>query len=122
MKISTIFHHICVIIATIFIILSDLNEKGVHISFIIYGLYSAYTFLVNFFLGTRFITNFSNNFLTLTNTSYLVSCSLNWNWQLYYTYKNFYFHYQWLTFLTLLYFWINDDIILVKFLLNYKNK
>jgi hypothetical protein len=122
MKLSTVFHHICVIIATIFIMFSDLNQPGVHISFIVYGLYSAYTFLVNFFLGARFITNFNNTFLTLTNASYVISCSLNWDWQIYYTYQYFYFHYQWLIFLTLLYFWINDDIILVKFLLNYKNK
>lgn len=122
MKLSTVFHHICVIIATIFIMFSDLNQPGVHISFIVYGLYSAYTFLVNFFLGARFFTNFSKKFLTLTNASYIISCSLNWEWQVYYTYANFYFHYQWFIFLTLLYFWINDDIILVKFLLNYKNK
>jgi hypothetical protein len=122
MKTSTVFHHICVIIATIFIMLSDLNKSGVHISFIVYGLYSVYTFLVNFFLGARFLTNFSSNFMYITNGSYILSCSLNWNWQIYYTINNFYFHYQWFIFLTLLYFWINDDIILNKFLLNYENK
>ena len=120
-KLSTIFHHICVIIATIFIMFSDLNKSGVHISFIMYGLYSAYTFLVNFFLGARFITNFNNKFLLTTNLSYIVSCSINWNWQIYYTYEHFYFHYQWFIFLTLVYFWIYDDLKLINFLLNNKN-
>lgn len=122
MKINTLFHHACVIIATLFIIYSDLEQQGVHISFIMYGLYSAYTFLVNYFLGARFIHKFSDNMITLTNLTYITSCSFNWNWQIYYTINNFYFYYQWFIFLTLLYFWINDDIILNKFLLNYKNK
>jgi hypothetical protein len=120
MKLSTIFHHVCVIIATIFIMFSDLNQPGVHIAFIMYGLFSAYTFMVNFFLGARFVTKLNNNFLTTTSLTYVLSCSLNWNWQAYYAYQYFYFHYQWIIFITLLYFWIKDDIILIKFLLNYK--
>lgn len=121
MKINTLFHHTCVIIATLFIIYSDLSKPGVHISFIMYGLFSAYTFLVNYFLGARFIHKFSNKMINFTNLTYMVSCALNWDWQLYYTIYNFYFSFQWFIFITLLYFWINDDIILVKFLLNYKN-
>ena len=121
MKISTLFHHLCVIIATIFIVVSDLQKIGVHISFMMYGLFSAYTFLVNYFLGARFIYNFSKKSITFTNCTYILSCTLNWNWQLFYLIKNFYLSIDWLVFTTLLYFWISDDIILIKFLKYYNN-
>jgi hypothetical protein len=117
---TTVFHHICVIIATIFILYSNLNESGIHISFIFYGLLSSYTFLVNTFLGLRFMKDFSLAEIKFIQLNYSLVCLFNWSWQLYYLFNIRCIYWQKIILVFLLTFWINDDIILIKFLDRYK--
>jgi hypothetical protein len=117
---TTVFHHICVTIATIFITYSDINKPGIHIAFIFYGLLSSYTFLVNAFLGGRFLRKFTSNEIKFITNNYLLVCFFNWSWQIYYLFTvNCLIWYK-LILVILLGFWINDDIILIKFLQKYK--
>ena len=124
MKNSTLFHHLCVIFVNIWILKSkQINEiqKGI----IMYGGFSSFAFLVNFFLGYRFLTKKFKTLQKLSLYSYVISCFSNWTWQLFNIYKIYnnnnnsknYQNYINITlYLTALYFWINDDLILMKFL------
>ena len=117
---TTVFHHICVTIATIFILFSNLNEPGIHIAFILYGLLSSYTFLVNTFLGLRFMKKFSQTEINFINYNYILVCIFNWSWQIYNLFTLNCIYWQKLILVSLLCFWINDDIILIKFLNKFK--
>ena len=122
MMMTTIFHHLCVLIATVFIINSDIETDGIHISFIYYGLLSSFSFLVNTFLGMRFLVKFTKKQQKFIIINYILICLFNWTWQIYYLLNiNEIYIYKFILIL-LLYFWINDDIVLLKFLKNYNEK
>ena len=130
MKTSTIIHHICVFASYIYILsLSDFNQEGVFKSIIIYGGFSSLAYLVNFYLGSRFLTDNKTYIKYLKKAagiSYITSCGFNWTWQIYYMmlllkyyYNNsMYLGYIKIGFLgTLIKYWIKDDLILIKHLL-----
>jgi len=119
MKSSTIFHHVCVILVNLWILQAKkINElqKGI----IIYGGFSSMAFLVNFFLGYRFLTKNYNIMKKIVYNNYVIACLLNWSWQSFHTYKFFYkknTNYKgFILYLFALYFWISDDIKLMEFL------
>lgn len=116
MKNSTKFHHICVIISHITIVNSDLHYNSIQKAMIVYGLLSSYTALVNGYLALRFLIKFDTFFIKIIKNIYQSICFLNWTWQFWYVYfikTNYYI----ILYLTFLYFWIKDDLMLLNFLL-----
>ena len=97
----------------------------------IYTIFSSYAFLVNFYLGMRFLKN-DNNTKTYLNDIidyskkyayyiYFVSCIINWSIQLTimsYRMYNGIINLHYVLYSGLLYFIITDDIILMNWLKN----
>lgn len=138
MMMSTVIHHICVIIAVCGILQSNLENIGLSNAIIVYGLFSSIAFLVNGYLGIRFMitnTELLRYIKKVTFLNYIISCSINWsiqslylmlfirkkgiiymNQQSYYNIDTYSILYLCL-YISFLYFWISDDIILMRFLL-----
>ena len=97
----------------------------------IYTIFSSYAFLVNFYLGVRFLKN-ANNTKTYLNDIidyskkyayyiYFVSCIINWSIQLTimsYRMYNGIINLHYVLYSGLLYFIIKDDLILMSWLKN----
>ena len=138
MMTSTIIHHICVIIAVSGILQSNLEDIGLSNAIIVYGLFSSLAFLVNGYLGIRFLI--SNTWLLWSMKkciflNYIIICSFNWLIQCIYLvlyikkicelyfdtitheYNYIYSSLYLILYISFLYFWISDDIILMRFLL-----
>ena len=127
---STVIHHVCVFLAYLKIVSSDLVTTTIPNAIILYGLFSSLAFVVNFYLGFRFITkneSLKTLFKKLAFISYMIACSYNWSIQATYLYSyisNLYTKYSenplnigYLgLYMSFLYFWISDDIILMKYL------
>ena len=122
MPITTKFHHICVVLAYGYTVTSDMNKYGIYQSIVVYGGFSSIPFLVNLYLGTRFIFTPSRIFKYTCLIIYGISCSLNWTWQLWFLFNVLYYCDSVRTvgslimFCMMLYHWIVDDIILMKYL------
>ena len=127
---STIIHHVCVFLAYLRIISSDLTKPGLSNGIIVYGLFSSLAFIVNFYLGFRHITtnnNLKKKIKKMAFISYILACSYNWSVQGIYLYNYISSLYIKINenkmnigylglYITFLYFWINDDLILMKYL------
>jgi len=125
MATTTIIHHYCVLIGFLVISFKQFKEEGVYKAIFIYGCFSSLAFLVNFYLGYRFLDNkdsiFSKTIKSLSHKSYLFVIICNILWQLYYIatvliYKSSIF--MILLLLGLVSLWLRDDFILLKFLSN----
>lgn len=129
---STIIHHICVGLSYIYINNSNFSEEGIYKGILMYGGFSSLAFLVNFYLGSRFLIKSEKNKKILKNVSgisYVISCTGNWSWQLFYITKLLHNYYTnphkiyvssiigLLFYSTMLKYWIQDDLILMKHLL-----
>lgn len=122
MPLSTQIHHIGVVIAYGIIMKSDINSRNMAKSLCLYGAFSSIAFLVNIYLGVRKLTDKTKTLKKCAGLSYILACSINWSWQLYYQLNYF----NPLTFKTLLYSvcssgllysWIQDDVKLIKHLI-----
>ena len=129
-KLSTILHHVFVnILALLSIYYDAYNGHNVWKLTFCYGLFSGWAYIVNAFLGMRFLYRRKNNILVYTaffsSVIYLFCCVFNWILQVYYiiTWKDELFTYQKMPqvsiYFAALYMWVNDDIKLMKFLYNY---
>lgn len=130
---STIIHHLCVAFAYISIVQSDLSTVGLSNAIIVYGLFSSMAFIVNFYLGFRYVIT-SKTFIRYLKKcafiNYISACSYNWSVQTLYLLsfiRSLYLN-NFTTlniqnvgyisiYISFLYFWISDDIILMKHLL-----
>ena len=130
---STIIHHICVGLSYMYINNSNFSNEGIYKGFLIYGGFSSLAFLVNFYLGSRFIIKSETTkkrLKKISGYSYVLSCAGNWGWQIFYINKllyHYYIHPQEVSlgkilglgfYSTMLKYWIEDDLILMKHLLN----
>ena len=142
---STLIHHICVMAAYGYISLSPWKLEGIERGLFMYGIFSSYAFLVNFFLGARYLfdkkdTKILDNptfkqkvYKGIKKTSlvtYAISCGFNWMWQLKYfvflfmnkCYSNGFSPYLGVDisllglYLFMIYNWILDDKVLMFFL------
>ena len=122
-KNSTIYHHILVQLATFTAFYCGPFNKMTDV-IIIYGSFSTFAYLVNFYLAIRFLFEkdmYEIKLLaTFTQIIYMLSCIVNWCLQLYYlvlfmTLKN-YFAVFILAFFNCVV--ISDDILLINFLNN----
>ena len=131
--------------AYIYISLSPWQNEGIERGLFMYGIFSAYAFLVNFFLGARYLFDKEDTTLATTPTfkqkmyrfikkssllTYVLSCTVNWLWQLKYFIYLIGYKYSLerlsrytiidtglLSFyIIMIYSWINDDIVLMKYL------
>jgi len=125
---STTKAHHCAVLLSLLIVLGSNFEKGsLSKAIVIYGGFSSLAFMVNLYLGSRFL--FERNSLRLKYLkrlslyTYVSACGLNWIWQGYYisgAYKNIFSNPNILIKLalnmTMLYSWIKDDTILIRHL------
>jgi hypothetical protein len=127
---TTRIHHMITslfLLYTLNIDYNDITNVG-HLLFI-YTLLSSYTFLVNFYLGIRFLKNEKNNYLNeiieysriYAYNIYKYSCMINWTIHIvllsYRAYLGV-FNLHYLIYTGLLFFIIKDDLILMSWLKN----
>lgn len=125
MATTTIIHHYCVLVGFFVISFKQFKEEGVYKAIFIYGCFSSLAFLVNFYLGYRFLVDknsYNSKIIkSLSHKSYLFVIVSNITWQLYYIstvllYKSSIPMIVLL--LGLIALWLRDDYILLKFLSN----
>ena len=130
---STIIHHVCVAFAYMSIVSSNLSNIGLSNAIIVYGLFSSMAFIVNFYLGFRYVIKnkkYISYLKKIAFVNYISSCSYNWSVQGIYLlsfFRSLYvnnlkqmniFNIGYLgIYGAFLYFWISDDLVLMKHLL-----
>jgi len=123
-KMSTIIHHICVVVSCLLCVtFGDFRTDYLWKSLILYGLFSSLAYGANAFLGLRFLTG--RNSITMFIFNYLVAivyiicCTLNWSIQVYYLIYFIPVSLMSLIYMVCLFFFIKDDLLLIKFQLTY---
>ena len=128
---STKFHHIVTTSLLLYSYTIDFTEENVGRWMFIYTLMSTFTFLVNTYLGLRFIetpkdsmiNRLIDNIRILAYYIYLTSCIINWIIHILLTSQkvyNFDLQLSYILYLFLLIPIINDDLILLNWLYNKK--
>jgi hypothetical protein len=120
---TTKLHHYSVLILSIANLNIDYTKDTIWRGLIAYAFFSALAFYVNTFLGSRFLIKRKSTYLISKAAFivYLISCAANWSYQVYYFYNFYninYYHTFIYSFLASML--VNDDIILLKFLYDYK--
>lgn len=127
---TTRIHHMITslfLLYTLNIDYNDINNVGQLL--FIYTLFSSYTFLVNFYLGIRFLKHDKNNYLNeiieysriYAYNIYRYSCFINWIIHiLLLSYRAYIgvFNLHYLIYSCLLFFIVKDDLILMNWLKN----
>ena len=123
MATTTIIHHYCVLVGFLVISFKQFKEEGIYKAIFIYGCFSSLAFLVNFFLGYRFLvdkdSNTSKIIKSLSHKSYFLVIVSNITWQIYYIVTVLIYHSNFIMIgllLALIALWLRDDYILLKFL------
>ena len=127
---TTRIHHMITSLFLIYTLQVDFNDiTNVGQLLFIYTMFSSYTFLVNFYLGIRFLKHNRNNYLNYiieysriwAYHIYKISCIINWIIHLvllsYRAYLGV-FNYHYIIYTGLLFFIIKDDLILMGWLKN----
>ena len=125
---STRIHHIVVIIVVMINFYHTFDYPSVWIGVVVYGIYSSFSYLVNFLLASRFLPvgPYATKMLRFTSfIIYSICCMFNWSWQLYYsfslmTYPEYhsqpYWQLQIMIYGILTIAFVYDDILLLKWL------
>ena len=120
-KISTLYHHIFVQLATFTAFYCGPFNKITDV-IIIYGAFSSFAYLVNFYLAIRFLFDKDRYEIkllaTYTQIIYMLSCVVNWCFQIYYLILFMILKHYYATFLLAFFnsVVISDDILLINFL------
>lgn len=128
MQTSTLIHHYCVLIMYVVISVLDFDQESVFKAAVMYGAFSSLAFLVNFYLGLRFLVQKHGKcdliIKNLSAVSYILVSAINWSWQIYYLkmlYSNssniYNIAIQYILYITALVAWVSDDLKLMHFLL-----
>jgi hypothetical protein len=116
LSITTKLHHSAVLVLSILNLYNNYEIYNVWHGLVLYCLLSASTFYINLFLGLRFLIN--RTLSTIISKKlffcYLITCFINWLYQIYNIYYFFNIYY-----FSLILFIVYDDIVLLKFLYNY---
>ena len=86
LPLTTILHHITTTICCLLIQLKHDDSIDILTLVVLYGMFSSFTFSVNFYLGNRIYNKniLSKYYLSLTaNIVYVISCIINWLLQIY---------------------------------------
>ena len=134
MHLSTYIHHIAVVIFTFINFNQTYDKPTIWIAIVIYGLYSSFSYIVNFILASRFFKLSSDPkeqkwvsrlLTTIAFWIYLICCFFNWSWQIHFSItlvsNNYHQNLEMLIYSILLYAFIRDDIMLLKWL-RFKNQ
>lgn len=120
LKRSTIVHHTGVGLATAWMLLGvGWGDDGAHAPrlakcLFVYGLLSSYAYAVNALLAVRRVISPHTRLRWPALVIYGVACLCNWSYQLYWMHD---IHWSlWMPFLTVLYMFVQDDLILLKWL------
>ena len=119
---TTKLHHKSVLILSLANLFVDYSKPTIWRGLVAYAYYSALAFYVNTFLGIRFLIKKEKTFLIskLAFLTYLASCTINWLYQIYYFYNFYTVNYvHTIIYISLASMLLNDDIVLLKFLLKY---
>ena len=120
---TTKLHHFSVLILSYANLNIDYTQDTIWRGLVAYAFYSALAFYVNTFLGSRFLIARKRTYIIskLAFLVYLFSCFANWSYQLFYFYNFYAINYSHtIIYLLLASMLVNDDIILLKFLYDYK--
>ena len=124
LALSTILHHVCVFIFTLVTLSFDYNTCPWIQSLVIYGSFASYTFLVNTYLGLRFVItkNFKNYWMfedmkKLATVFYMTCIVLTWCIQYYYMFYIYTFDIFSTSYAILSHIILFDDIVLINHLL-----
>jgi len=127
---TTRIHHMITSLFLLYTLNIDYNDiTNVGQFLFIYTLFSSYTFLVNFYLGIRFLKHEKNKYLNeiikysriYAYIIYKYSCYLNWTIHIcFLSYRAYLgvFNLHYLIYTGLLFFIIKDDLILMSWLKN----
>ena len=127
---TTRIHHMITSLFLLYTLNIDYNDiTNVGQFLFIYTLFSSYTFLVNFYLGIRFLKHEKNKYLNeiieysriCAYYIYKYSCFLNWTIHIVFLSYRAYlgiFNLHYLIYSGLLFFIIKDDLILMSWLSN----
>ena len=116
LSITTILHHTAVLVLSILNLFNNYEIFNIWHGLVLYCFLSASTFYINLFLGLRFIINRNSSIIISKKIFkfYLITCLINWIYQIYNIYLFFNIYYVFL-----ILFIVYDDIILLKFLYHY---
>ena len=126
---STLFHHVTTSLMAVVVTSMDLQMPGwngllgVAKMAVLYGLFSSAAFPVNAYLALRVVYPKAKWIPALIHISlwtYLVCCALNWGIHIVWLFRlarNFEFSIYPLLYLVAVYFMVNDDIVLIKWLI-----
>lgn len=124
---TTKIHHYAVLVSLIVVLFSKFYKGSLAKAIVIYGGFSSLAFMVNLYLGARFLFKRESvgiKFIKkLSLYTYAAACGLNWVWQSNYilhAYSDILSNPTMLMKLglnlTMLYSWIRDDTILIRHL------
>jgi hypothetical protein len=117
---STVIHHVSVTIMGLLNIILDYNINGYYRSFLLYGYFSSIPFIVNFYLGSRYIIKndtYKKSIAFYSYIIYTITLVLNILFELVLFY-NVPFNATIIIYILILSMIFNDDIVLIKFLYN----
>ena len=121
MKLSTIIHHIIVVIFAIVIVYQDIQYNTILHSIIVYGFFSSIAYMVNIFLALRFIVSdrIKKIMCNIAYYTYICCCCINWMYQLKFICITILTNtINIIIYTTAISFLVYDDILLLKFLEN----
>lgn len=142
MQRNTVIHHLCVCIFYLFHINNNYNHENVCRLLVVYSIFSTFSYLVNFLLASRFLKLSTNNnfdkiikkiLIYFSLRIYVLCCSINWIWHIFYIFKMLnnkyvelntyfsYFHISIYIYVSVISLVVYDDIVLIKYL-HYKYK
>jgi hypothetical protein len=120
---TTQYHHKITTILGLVSLGVDFQNSYLGQMMFVYTLCSAASFLVNYYLGIRYLYEKGNNkMLKLKKNArniYLMSCAVNWGWHLQWIFNNYtLIEIQHIIYFLLLIFIVKDDLILLNWLNN----
>ncbi len=128
LQFSTQKHHVVVAFVYIYsVYIADFNNHGIYMAMIMYGAFSSIAFLVNTYLGARFLLPAwaAIQLKRLALISYVLACSLNWIFQICYCSYLLYIgnNYISVSILSIMIcIWVYDDCKLIDHLMHAKIK
>ena len=120
---TTINHHKITTIFSLLALFIDYTTSSLGRMLFVYTLASSYAFLVNYYLGTRFLYNKEDksiiNMKKNARNIYALSLLCNWNWHIFWSVYNYnLLELQHLIYFCTMYPVIKDDIVLLTWLCN----
>lgn len=119
LKISTIIHHIIVVLFSFIIVYQEIYYNTILYSIIVYGFFSCLAYLVNIFLGMRFLMTayMCKIMCNISYSMYMCCCCINWLYQFKFICTNIFTNFVNISIYTgAISLLIYDDIILLQFL------